>query len=231
MTGHSTTKTLSVIVPCHNEAESIGPVLERLRRAVPDAEVIVVDDGSTDGTAREAARVSGIQLLARSENGGKGIALREGMAAATGDVLVFMDGDGQDAPEDLHLLVDQVGAGGQFVNGSKFIGAMEEGAISLPNYWGNRFMSGLINILFGSAITDSQSGFRAISRRAALSMKLSSSQYEIETEMLCRALKTGLQVIEVPVTRQARSGGTTGFRRVRNGLRVLAMILKERITL
>ena len=221
-------KTISVIVPCHNEVESIGPVLEGLRRAVPDAEVIVVDDGSMDGTAQEAARISGVQLLARDKNGGKGIALREGMAAATGDVLVFMDGDGQDAPEDLHLLVEQVKAGSQFVNGSKFIGAMEAGAISLPNYWGNRFMSGLNNLLFGSAITDSQSGFRAISRQVALGMDLSSSQYEIETEMLCRALKTGVHVAEVPVTRQARSGGTTGFRRVRNGLRVLAMILKER---
>ncbi len=221
-------KTISVIVPCHNEVESIGPVLERLRRVVPDAEVIVVDDGSTDDTAQEAARIFGVQLLARAKNGGKGIALREGMAAATGDVLVFMDGDGQDAPEDLHLLVEQMRAGNRFVNGSKFIGAMEAGAISLPNYWGNRFMSGLINLLFGSAITDSQSGFRAISRQVALEMDLSSSQYEIETEMLCRALKTGVHVAEVPVTRQARSGGTTGFRRVRNGLRVLAMILKER---
>ena len=223
-------KRVSVIVPCHNEAESIGPVLERLRRAVPEAEVIVVDDGSTDGTAQVVQQVPGVQLLARDRNGGKGIALRQGMAAATGDVLVFMDGDGQDAPEDLPLLVDRVSEGSQFVNGSKFIGAMEEGAISLPNYWGNRFMSGLINLLFGSAITDSQSGYRAISRQVALEMTLSSSHYEIETEMLCRALKTGVGVIEVPVTRKARSGGTTGFRRVRNGLRVLAMIFKERAT-
>ena len=223
-------ETLSVIVPCHNEAASIGPVLRRLRAAVPEAEVIVVDDGSTDGTALEACRVPGVKLISRQRNGGKGVALRQGIAAATGDVLVLMDGDGQDAPEDLLLLLDQVRAGHAFVNGSKFIGAMEEGAISTPNYWGNRFMSGLISLLFGATITDSQSGFRAMTRQVAQGMKLSSAQYEIETEMLCRALKSGVGVAEIPVTRKARSGGKTGFKRVRNGLRILAMILKERVT-
>jgi len=221
---------ISVIVPCHNEAASIGPILQRLCAVVPDAEVIVVDDGSTDGTADEARRIPGVQVVVRPSNGGKGVALREGMAAASGEILVFMDGDGQDVPEDLPLLVDQVRAGRHFVNGSKFIGAMEAGAISRPNYWGNRFMSGLINLLFGAGITDSQSGFRALSWQLALGMDLSSSQYEIETEMLCRALKSGVGVAEVPVTRKARIGGHTNFRRVHNGLRILRMILRERIT-
>ena len=224
----------SIVVPCHNEAHSIRGILEGVRAAVPDADLLVVDDGSTDGTAGIASAVEGVTVFLRGSNGGKGLALRDAIEQARGEVLVFIDGDGQDSPEDITLLLREVessgGGGSAFVNGSKFIGGIERGAISLPNYWGNRFMSGLINLLFGARISDSQSGFRAVSRGLARSMPLSSAQYEIETEMLCKALKAGVDVREVPVTRKARAGGTTGFRRVRNGLRILGMILKERVT-
>jgi len=219
---------LSVIIPCHNEAQSIQAVLERIRRVVPRAEVIVVDDGSTDHTAGVASRVPGVQVLRLGRNQGKGVALRRGIEAAMGDRLLFIDGDGQDSPEDILPMLSRAEAGSPFVNGSKFSGEMEPGSISRPNYMGNRFMSGLINRLFGAAVTDSQSGFRLISRRVIRGMRLTASQYEIETEMLCQALKAGVQVDEVPVTRKARTGGSTGFRRVRNGSRVLLMILKQR---
>ena len=91
-------------------------------------------------------------------------------------------------------------------------------------------MSRLINLLFGSAVTDSQSGFRVISRDLIAQWRLDSTQYEIETEMLCKALKAGVEVKEVPVTRKARTAGRTGFRRVKNGLRILRTILKERLS-
>ena len=222
----------SIIVPCHNEAHSIQGILEGARRAFPEAEVMVVDDGSTDGTAELAASVEGVRLVARRPNSGKGVALRAGIEQARGEVLVFLDGDGQDAPEDIALLLDELESAPHvsFVNGSKFLGGCEDGAISAPNYWGNRFMSGLINLLFGATVTDSQSGFRAIRRGLARSMPLTSTQYEIETEMLCKALKAGVEVREVPVVRKARAGGSTGFRRVHNGLRILKMIIRERLT-
>ena len=222
----------SIIVPCHNEAHSIQGILRGARQAFPEAEVLVVDDGSTDGTAGLAEAVEGVRVVARPENGGKGIALRMGIKEARGEVLVFLDGDGQDSPEDIALLLDELMSSPHvsMVNGSKFIGGCEEGAISTPNYWGNRFMSGLINLLFKSSITDSQSGFRAIKGELARSMPLTSTQYEIETEMLCKAIKAGVDVREIPVVRKARTGGTTGFRRMHNGLRILKMIIKERFT-
>ena len=222
----------SIIVPCHNEAHSIKGILEGARQVFPEAEVLVVDDGSTDGTAELAAAVEGVKVVRRLKNGGKGLALRLGIAEARGDVLVFLDGDGQDSPADIARLLAELESAPEvsLVNGSKFIGGCEEGAISLPNYWGNRFMSGLINLLFGAAITDSQSGFRAIKSGLARSMPLTSTQYEIETEMLCKAIRAGAEVREIPVVRKARAGGTTGFRRVHNGLRILKMIFRERIS-
>lgn len=223
-------RTISIIVPCHNEAGAIREVLIGIRRAAPEAEILVVDDGSTDSTAERVAAVPDVRLIRLAPNRGKGIALQEGLAATTGEIVVFIDGDGQDDPADLPRLLAAVEAGGRFVNGSKFIGAIEPGGISRPNFWGNRFMSGLIHLLFGGAVTDSQSGFRAIERGVLANWRLRSVQYEIETEMLCRALKNGVRVIETPVTRKARVAGATGFRRIRNGLRIVATILRERLT-
>jgi len=152
------------------------------------------------------------------------------MEAARGDILVFLDGDGQYDPADMLPLLAAIEDGYPFVIGSKFMGTFEQGSISRSNIWGNRFMTALINLLFKASVTDSQSGFRAISRELVKGLQLRSMQYEIETEMLCRALKAGIKVKEVPVTGKARIAGATNFRRLRNGGRVLRTILTERVT-
>ncbi len=219
----------TIIIPCHNEAESIGRVLESVKSVVPEARILVVDDGSTDDTAKIVSGFDEVRLIRMESNSGKGVALQRAIRETDTPYLIFMDGDGQDHAEDLRDLITQAENGARFVNGSKFIGKIEQGGISLPNYYGNRFMSGLINWLFGSRITDSQSGFRAMETKLAASMPLYSTQYEIETEMLCKALKMGVEVREIPVVRKARTGGRTGFKRIRNGLRILATIFRERI--
>ena len=221
---------VSVIIPCHNESRSIESVLLAVFAELHDREfeVIVVDDGSTDGTDGKAAQVPAVQLVRLERNYGKGVALQKGIEAAKGDVIFFMDGDGQDDAADIVPMLEEIEKGARFVNGSKFIGTIEPKAISRINFWGNRFMSFVINVLFGSSITDSQSGFRAIERSILTGWKLHSIEYEIETEMLCKALKAKVPVREVAVTRKPRTGGTTGFHRFRNGWRVLQMIFKER---
>ncbi|HPQ69026.1 MAG TPA: glycosyltransferase family 2 protein [bacterium] len=220
----------TVLVPCHNEEGALASVLAGVRAALPDAQLIVVDDGSTDRTAQIAAATEGVQLLTMDVNAGKGAALRKAFPVARGASLVFIDGDGQDDPADLAAMCAAAENGARFVNGSKFIGRIERGGISRPNYWGNRFMSGLISLLFGARVTDSQSGFRIIERAVVEQMTLRADEYEIETEMLCQALKAGVAVTELPVTRKARLAGATGFKRVRNGLRILATIVRQRFT-
>lgn len=220
---------ISVILPAYNEGLTIGAVIKEIFSYVSaDIEVLVVDDGSRDNTS-EAAKAAGACVLRLEKNLGKGMALRKGIRQAKGSVLVFMDGDGQDPAEEIPKLIEEIRKGADFVNGSKFLGRCESGAISSLNRAGNQFMNGIINFLFKTKITDSQSGFRAISA-AALSMfsgSLSAKEYEIETEMLLRAMSAGLNIVEIPVVRRKRAEGHSHLRRVKHGLRILKVILKQ----
>lgn len=221
-------KKYSIVIPCHNEAGNIGGLLEQLEHHLESCEVIVVDDGSRDATSDEVAEYPWAKCIRSDSNQGKGRALALGIGRARGEYVVFLDGDGQDPPGDLTALLKEAENGADFVNGSKFIGTLEPGAMSLPNYYGNRFMSWLVNLLFGTRISDSQSGFRCIRADFLRNNRFDASEYEIETEMLLKAIKAGLTVREVPVRRLPRGQGNSGFKRVKNGLRILGTILRER---
>ncbi|MBI3448593.1 MAG: glycosyltransferase family 2 protein [Acidobacteria bacterium] len=218
------------IIAAYNEGPNIAAVIAGVKAVLkPGDEVLVVDDGSVDDTS-EAARGAGARVVRQEPNQGKGKAIQRGLKEATGDVVLFIDGDGQDYPSEIPLLLAELDRGADFVNGSKFIGTMKEGAISTPNYFGNKFMSGLINILFGVHITDSQAGYRAIRLDKVRAIPLTAKEYEIETEMLIKSIKRGLKIVEVPVTRDRRAAGRTNFKRIRNGLIILGTILKLRFT-
>jgi glycosyltransferase involved in cell wall biosynthesis len=219
-----------VVIAAYNEGPNIGGVIREVRAQLsPDDEILVVDDGSKDNTS-EAARAAGARVVRQEPNQGKGRAIQRGLKEATGDVVLFIDGDGQDYPSEIPLLLAELEKGADFVNGSKFIGTMKEGAISTPNYFGNKFMSGLINILFGVKITDSQAGYRAIRIEKLRGMQITAKEYEIETEMLIKSIKRGMKIVEVPVTRDKRAAGRTNFKRIRNGFMILGTILKLRFT-
>jgi glycosyltransferase involved in cell wall biosynthesis len=218
------------IIAAYNEGPNIAPVIEGVRAVLgPDDDILVVDDGSTDNTS-EVSRAAGARVVRQEPNQGKGRAIIRGLEEATGDVVLFIDGDGQDYPEEIPRLLAEMEKGADLVNGSKFIGTLKDGAISAPNYLGNKFMSGLINLLFGVKVTDSQAGYRCFRRSKLGAIKLTAREYEIETEMLIKAIKNGFRIVEVPVTRDRRAAGETSFKRVRNGLRILGTILRLRFS-
>jgi len=219
-----------VVIAAYNEGPNIADVIRRVREVLkPGDEILVIDDGSIDDTSA-ASRSAGARVVRQEPNQGKGKAIIRGLKEATGDIVLFIDGDGQDDPAEIPLLLAEVDKGADFVNGSKFIGTLKEGAISTPNYFGNKFMSGLINVLFGVKITDSQAGYRAIRLDKVRGIPLAAKEYEIETEMLIKSIKRGLKIVEVPVTRDRRAAGRTNFKRIRNGLIILGTILKLRFS-
>jgi glycosyltransferase involved in cell wall biosynthesis len=219
-----------VVIAAYNEGPVIGDVVRRVRAQLkPGDDILVVDDGSRDNTS-EAARQAGARVVRQEPNQGKGRAIKRGLEEAVGDIVLFIDGDGQDDPAEIPLLLNEMEKGADLVNGSKFIGTLREGAISTPNYFGNKFMSGLINLLFGVKITDSQAGYRCFRLDKIRGIRLTAKEYEIETEMLIKSIKRGFKIVEVPVTRDRRAAGRTNFKRIRNGLIILGTILRLRFT-
>jgi glycosyltransferase involved in cell wall biosynthesis len=221
---------ISVIIPCHNEAASIRAVLEGCREALGERahELIVVDDGSEDATATEAM-AAGARVIAMPSNGGKGRALHAGVEAAAGPLMLFLDGDGQDDPADIHVLIDALEPDTQMVIGSRFLGTLHPGSIRRLNRIANEGFSAMISLLFGQKITDSQAGFRLIRREPYRALGIAAREYDVETDMLLKAIRAGWRVLEVPVSRYPRSGSETDFKRVRHGILILTTILRERL--
>ena len=221
---------ISVVIPCHNEETSIGEVVRRSRAAVSghEHEVLVVDDGSTDRTAEEAEQ-AGARVLQLYVNQGKGLALMAGARAAAHPVLVFLDGDGQDDPSEIPALLEAHRSGADLVIGSRFTGRLHPGAIHGLNRLANISFTRLIALLYQTSISDSQAGYRVLGRDALLGLGMTAREYDVETEMLLKALKAGWRVREVPVQRYARVGSVTDFDRMRHGLLILWTILRERV--
>ncbi len=190
-------KRISVVIPAYNEEKRLLRVLER----VPDFvdEVIVVDDGSSDGTypsalsfSKKDSRVKAFRL---EKNCGKGCAMREGIKYASGDIVVFMDADGQHRPEDVIKLVEPVVDGKADV----VIGARRGDLKSRPLHrrLSNIITTKLIRLKLRTYVYDTQSGFRAFRREFLPGIE--SDRYEVETEMLFKTAKMGARIGEVPV--------------------------------
>jgi len=220
--------SISVVLPAFNEARTIGAVVRGCRTALPPAsEILVIDDGSTDDTAARAEE-AGAAAIRLGQNRGKGGALRLGIERSAGEVLIFLDADGQDDPAEIPLLLDALAAGADLVVGSRFLGHFDRGAITPINRLGSRALTGVVNLLFGVRLTDTQAGFRAVRRQLLERMALATQHYDIETDLLLQAMKVGGRVVEVPVWRGAREHGASGLHPIVDGLRILRRILRVR---
>jgi glycosyltransferase involved in cell wall biosynthesis len=222
------TESVTAVIAAHNEQATVAAVVRGvLAHTSGLGEVLVVDDGSTDGTA-EAAHGVGAVVVHLTENRGKGAALREGIAAASGEVLLFIDADGQDDPAEIRRLQQALTPETAMVIGSRFLGTFKPGAVKPWNWLGNRLLTAIFNRLFGCRLTDTQAGFRLVRREVIEVEQLRAVRYEIETELTALVLRRGGRVVEVPVTRERRAHGASGFRSIYHGLRILGLMLARR---
>ena len=220
--------SVTVLVAAYNEAPVIGDVVREARQAVPAGEVLVVDDGSTDGTERAAAD-AGARVLRLPANGGKGSAVRHGLIEARGEVIVLIDGDGQDDPTEIPRLLEALRSDVDLVVGSRFIGRFEPGAITPINHWGNRFLTSVINLLFSTALTDTQAGFKALRAATLRRVNLRADRFDIEADLLLGVLRAGGRVVEIPVRRAPRQHGESRLNSLRDGTRILRRIIAIRL--
>lgn len=195
---------ISVIIPALNEAESIGWVLEAIPPGLVD-EIVVVDGGSSDHTA-EIARAHGCRVIEQLQRG-YGRACATGVAAARGEMVVFLDADGADDPGQLADVLDPVVRGQADLSlGSRLAGKMAPGAMPWHQRFGNWLAAWLIRRLYALQVTD-LSPFRAVCRQSLLDLEMEEMTYGWPTEMMVKAARSGWRVAEVPVPYRPRLAG------------------------
>ena len=213
--------SLSIVIPAKNEAEAIGKVVGLARERYPDAEIIVVDDGSTDETA-EIARTAGAQVIRHPESLGNGAAVKAGARAATGDIIAFMDGDGQHDPRMLEPLLQQIDDGYDMA-----VGARDSGShANIGRLFANGLYNGIASMMSGRPILDLTSGFRVA--RAQLFKQflyLLPNGFSYPTTITMAFLRSGYPVTFVPIIAAQRIG-KSHIRPFRDGIRFLVIIFK-----
>ena len=212
---------VSVILPAKNEAEGLRLTLPRLRAQLPEAEVIVVDDGSTDATASVAAE-HGARVVSSPYPMGNGASIKRGTKAATGDVLVFMDADGQHDPADIPRLLDKLDAGFDMVVGARTSGGQANVGRGLANAFYNRLASWMT----GHKVWDLTSGFRAVrASRFREFLHLLPNGFSYPTTSTMAFFRSAYPVAYVPVE-VSRRIGRSHIRPLRDGARFLLIIFR-----
>jgi glycosyltransferase involved in cell wall biosynthesis len=204
-----TYRKLSVVVPVYNERSTVVEILRRIRTVeLPgglDLEVVVVDDGSTDGTREVLKQLtdSTVRVVHQPENHGKGAAIREALRHATGDLVIVQDADLEYDPEDWPKLINPVLRGkAVVVYGSRFTG--ERRNMLFVHWMGNRFLSFVTNALYNTTLSDMETCYKLIDRRVFDRLNLRAERFDFEPEITAKILKLGVRIYEVPISYTGR---------------------------
>jgi dolichol-phosphate mannosyltransferase len=217
---------ISVVIAAKNEGPNIGDVIRGCQRHVD--EVIVVDGHSTDDT-RAVAEGLGCRVLSDHDRG-KGDAIRTGIQAVTGDIVVFVDADGSHDPDDIPRMIEPIVKGeADHVSGSRLLGGSSEMHGSFDECFrlmGSSFITACINWRFGVRLSESQNGFRAIRTDVARSLGLRENIASIEQEMVIKTVRQGYRMAEIPAHEYRRKHGESHIRLTRVSFRFVYTLVK-----
>ncbi|MGC0238447.1 glycosyltransferase family 2 protein [Arthrobacter sp. SD76] len=217
--------SISVVIPTLNEAQNIPWVLRRMPLYVD--EVVIVDGRSTDNTVGVARAVRQDIKVVDEKRKGKGVALRSGFAAATGDIIVMLDADGSMDPQEIGWFVSPLQHDYDFVKGSRYVTGGGSEDLTWLRRTGNRALTGLANAVLHSNYSDLCYGYIAFRRECLDVLQLESDGFEIETELIVRAARAGLRIAEVPSFELDRISGVSNLQTFRDGWRVLGTMAHE----
>lgn len=228
----------TIVIPSYNEMKTLPAVLKALAGVVLEKEVIVVDDGSRDGTREWLDKAISskefpyeLKLVKHEENTGKGGALRTGFNAASGDIVIVQDADLEYDPNCIPSIVKPIEEGrADAVFGSRFLHGKAE-TYNILYLWGNLFLTFLVNIFFGARMTDSYTCYKAFRVPLVKKMRLDSTGFEMEAELSCKTAFLGLRFEELSVTYASRSRHEGKKINYKDAIKGVLKILKLRLTL
>ncbi|MDD5556404.1 MAG: glycosyltransferase [bacterium] len=199
---------ISVVIPVYNEVNTIAEIVRRVEAVPLDKEIIIVDDGSIDGTAEELRRLAAagpsLRVIFKPRNEGKGAALREGFRHVTGDVVIIQDADLEYDPEDYPRLIDPIARGkADVVYGSRFLGSHR--VFLFSHYLGNKILNLITNILYNCIFTDMETCYKAFRADVVRTFNLRSKSFGFEPEFTANVMRRGYRVYEVPISYDGRS--------------------------
>jgi glycosyltransferase involved in cell wall biosynthesis len=228
-----TYSTLSVIMPVFNERTTVAEIVRRMRAVeIPLVlQVIVVDDGSSDGTEKVlgALEDSTVRVITHAANQGKGAAIRTGLAAATGDLVLIQDADLEYDPDDWPRLLDPVLKGkARVVYGSRFTGERKN---MLPLHWfANRMLSFTTNLLYRSTLSDMETCYKLFDAKAIEGITIVSNRFDFEPEITAKVLRRGHRIYEVPISYAGREPDEGKKITWRDGFSALAALVRFRFS-
>jgi glycosyltransferase involved in cell wall biosynthesis len=224
---------LTFIVPVYNEASSVAQVLERVEALPFEKQIIVVDDGSSDGTPDilERWRAQSDGLVIRQRNRGKGAAIRAAIPHVAGDVVVIQDADGEYDPADVPRLVEPIARGAaDVVFGSRLSGGRPQRAYLFWHLVGNKFLSLLTNILYNTTLSDMETGYKLFRAEVLRSLDLREDGFGIEPEITAKICKKRCRIYELPIAYYGRSYAEGKKITWRDGVRAVSVLLSARLS-
>jgi len=219
---------LSVIVPVYNEEKTIKQVIDKILAVPVEKEIIVVDDSSTDGTGKilRDLRYNNLKVIHHSSNRGKGAAVLTGLENASGEYVIVQDADFEYDPNDYLKLLDVIkGGAADLVLGARFTSGYH--GMKIPKA-GNRLLTGLMNILFGVKLNDCFTCYKLMRKADLSGLALGSSSFDIEIEILAKAIKKRMRIVEVSVSYIPRTYHEGKKIRVKDGIWAVIRIFKFR---